>query len=41
MTAARKFQQAMLMFTRLGMADDAAKAAQAQMNVIASTTSEL
>ncbi len=38
MTAARKFQQAMILFTRLGMADDAAKAAQAQMKVIASTT---
>ncbi|MFN8529315.1 MAG: tetratricopeptide repeat protein [Anaerolineae bacterium] len=32
-TASRKFQQATLMFTRLGMRDDANKAAQAQMNV--------
>jgi hypothetical protein len=30
-TACRKFQQAMLMFTKLGMKDDATKAAQAQM----------
>jgi len=38
MTAARKLQQAMIIFTRLGMADDAAKAAKAQMEVIANTT---
>ncbi len=31
-TASRKFHQAMLMFTKLGMKDDAAKAAQAQMD---------
>jgi len=37
MTAARKLQQAMLIFTRLGMADDAAKATRAQMDVLAST----
>lgn len=30
-TAGRKFQQAMLMFTKLGMKDDATKAAQAKM----------
>lgn len=34
MTASRKFQQAMLMFTKLGMRDDANKAAQAQMNAL-------
>ena len=34
MQAARKLQQAMIIFTRLGMADDAAKAAQAQMKVL-------
>jgi tetratricopeptide (TPR) repeat protein len=39
MTAARKLQQAMNMFTRLGMADDAAKAAQAQMDALASARS--
>lgn len=33
-TASRKFQQATLMFTKLGMKDDATKAAQAQMNSI-------
>lgn len=32
--AARKLQQAMIIFTRLGMADDAAKAAQAQMKAL-------
>jgi tetratricopeptide (TPR) repeat protein len=36
MQAARKLQQAMIIFTRLGMADDAAKAAQAQMKVLSS-----
>jgi len=35
MTASRKFHQAMLMFTKLGMRDDANKAAQAQMMAIA------
>ncbi len=35
MMAARKLQQAMIIFTRLGMADDAAKAARAQMDVLA------
>lgn len=35
MIAARKLQQAMIIFTRLGMADDAAKAARAQMDVLA------
>jgi hypothetical protein len=39
MTAARKLQQAMIIFTRLGMADDAAKAAHAQMGVLATTSS--
>jgi tetratricopeptide (TPR) repeat protein len=39
MTAARKLQQAMIIFTRLGMADDAAKAAHAQMDVLATTSS--
>ncbi len=34
-TASRKFHQAMLIFTKLGMRDDANKAAQAQMNAIA------
>jgi len=34
-TASRKFHQAMLMFTKLGMRDDANKAAQAQMGAIA------
>ncbi|HYO87767.1 MAG TPA: tetratricopeptide repeat protein [Candidatus Limnocylindrales bacterium] len=34
--AARKLQQAMILFTRLGMADDAAKAAQAQMKALSS-----
>jgi tetratricopeptide (TPR) repeat protein len=34
-TAARKLQQAMILFTRLGMNDDAAKAAKAQMDAIA------
>jgi tetratricopeptide (TPR) repeat protein len=38
MTAARKLQQAMIIFTRLGMADDAAKAAHAQMEVLANTS---
>lgn len=38
MTAARKLQQAMIIFTRLGMTDDAAKAAKAQMDVLANTT---
>lgn len=38
MTAARKLQQAMIIFTRLGMTDDAAKAAKAQMDVLAHTT---
>lgn len=37
MQAARKLQQAMIIFTRLGMSDDAAKAAQAQMKVLSST----
>jgi tetratricopeptide (TPR) repeat protein len=37
MMAARKLQQAMIIFTRLGMADDAAKAAHAQMDVLATT----
>lgn len=32
--AARKLQQAMIMFTRLGMTDDASKAARAQMEVL-------
>jgi hypothetical protein len=32
--AARKLQQAMIIFTRLGMADDAAKAARAQMKAL-------
>jgi tetratricopeptide (TPR) repeat protein len=35
MMAARKLQQAMIIFTRLGMSDDAAKAARAQMDVLA------
>ncbi len=34
-TASRKFQQATLIFTKLGMKDDATKSAQAQMNSIA------
>jgi tetratricopeptide (TPR) repeat protein len=33
-TAARKLQQVMIMFTTLGMVDDAAKAAEAQLTVI-------
>lgn len=33
-TAARKLQQVMIMFTELGMVDDAAKAAEAQLSVI-------
>ncbi len=33
-TAARKLQQAMIIFTRLGMTDDAAQAAEAQLQVI-------
>jgi tetratricopeptide (TPR) repeat protein len=33
-TAARKLQQAMIIFTRLGMVDDAARAAEAQLAVI-------
>lgn len=37
MMAARKLQQAMIIFTRLGMADDAAKAAHAQMAALANT----
>ncbi|MBE2269461.1 MAG: hypothetical protein IAE80_14595 [Anaerolinea sp.] len=41
MTAARKLQQAMIIFTRLGMADDAAKAAHAQMEVLANTTQQI
>ncbi|MCK6577436.1 MAG: tetratricopeptide repeat protein [Anaerolineae bacterium] len=39
MTAARKMQQAMIIFTRLGMNDDAAKAARAQIDVLARATS--
>jgi ATP/maltotriose-dependent transcriptional regulator MalT len=39
MQAARKLQQAMIIFTRLGMSDDAAKAAQAQMKVLSNTRS--
>lgn len=38
--AARKLQQAMIIFTRLGMADDAAKAAQAQMKALSTTKPE-
>ena len=34
MPAARKLQQAMVIFTRLGMVDDAAKAAEAQLMVL-------
>ena len=34
MAAARKLQQAMVIFTRLGMVDDAAKAAEAQLDVL-------
>lgn len=34
MAAARKLQQAMVIFTRLGMVDDAAKAAEAQLTLI-------
>jgi tetratricopeptide (TPR) repeat protein len=34
MTAARKLQHAMIIFTRLGMVDDAAKAAEAQLEVL-------
>jgi tetratricopeptide (TPR) repeat protein len=34
MTAARKLQLAMVIFTRLGMVDDAAKAAEAQLQVL-------
>ncbi len=34
MTAARKLQQAMIIFTKLGMTDDAAKAAHAQSDVL-------
>jgi tetratricopeptide (TPR) repeat protein len=37
MMAARKLQQAMIIFTRLGMSDDAAKAAHAQMAALANT----
>lgn len=33
-TAARKFQQVMIMFTQLGMVDDIAKAAEAQLSVM-------
>lgn len=36
--AANKLQQAMIIFTRLGMADDAAKAAQAQMKALSAQT---
>ena len=32
--AGRKFQQAMVIFTKLGMTDDASKAAEAQMLII-------
>ncbi len=39
MSAARKLQQAMIIFTRLGMTDDAAKAARAQMDMLANTGS--
>ncbi len=38
--AARKMQQAMIIFTRLGMNDDAAKAARAQIDVLARATSD-
>jgi len=34
MIAARKLQQVMIIFTRLGMVDDAARAAEAQLSVI-------
>lgn len=34
MTAARKLQLAMVIFTRLGMVDDAAKAAEAQLDIL-------
>jgi tetratricopeptide (TPR) repeat protein len=34
MTAARKLQHAMIIFTRLGMIDDAAKAAEVQLEVL-------
>lgn len=34
MTAARKLQRAMILFTQLGMIDDAAKAAEAQLQVL-------
>ncbi len=34
MTAARKLQHAMIIFTRLGMVDDAARAAEAQLEVL-------
>lgn len=34
MTAARKLQRAMILFTQLGMIDDAAKAAEAQLEVL-------
>ncbi|NDJ62573.1 MAG: tetratricopeptide repeat protein [Chloroflexi bacterium] len=34
LAAARKLQQALVIFTRLGMSDDAAKAAQAQMDAL-------
>lgn len=33
-TAARKFQQVMIIFTKLGMVDDAARAAEAQLSVL-------
>lgn len=33
-TAARKFQQVMIMFTQLGMVDDIAKAAEAQLSIM-------
>lgn len=39
-SAARKLQQAMIIFTRLGMTDDAAKAAQAQMRVLSGPAQE-
>lgn len=41
MTGARKMQQAMIIFTRLGMNDDAAKAARAQIDVLARATTSM
>lgn len=41
MSGARKMQQAMIIFTRLGMNDDAAKAARAQIDVLAKATSSM